>query len=237
MDNTKRISILVLVTLSITLLNVYMTYDLNHKFDSIFVKAGAQQDVQPTPKQQQPPTADSSRVDASIGDNPIRGSKDSPVTIIEFSDYQCPYCEKFFTDTLPLIEKNYIKTGEVRFVYRDFPLGFHQYAEKAAEASECADDQGKFWEYHDELFKNQKSMEIADLKQYAKDLALDVTAFNNCLDSGKKTAEVQKDIDDGLAYDVSGTPTFFINGIKLVGAQPYSVFQQVIDKELNGKKP
>jgi len=230
MENTKQLTILVIITLCISLFNLFLTFDLNSKLNDGNV--GTQKDVQPKP---QPSKADTSRVDVSIDDDTIKGSKDSPVTVIVFSDYQCPYCEKFFTDTLPLIEKNYINTGKVRFVYRDFPLDFHQYAKKAAEASECADSQGKFWEYHNKLFENQNSLDIVSLKQYAKDLSLDETKFNDCLDSGKMTAEVQKDIEDGMTNDISGTPTFFINGIKLVGAQPYSVFQQVIDTEIKSK--
>lgn len=232
MENTKKLTILVVITLVISLFNLILTFDLSTRFNEGNV--GTQKDVQPTPKQQ-PSKLDPSRIDASIDDDPIKGSKDATVTIIEFSEYQCPFCEKFFTQTLPLIEKNYINTGKARLVFRDFPLGFHQYAQKAAEAAECADEQGKFWEYHDTLFKNQGSLEITSLKNYAKDLALDETTFNDCLDSGKMTAEVQKDIEDGSKYGVTGTPTFFINGIKLVGAQPYSAFQQVIDKEISNK--
>lgn len=168
----------------------------------------------------------------SLDDDPSKGSDNAPVTIIEFSDYQCPYCARFWRDTLPQIEEEYIETGKVKFVYRDFPLGFHQYAQKAAEAAECADEQGNYWDYHDKLFENQNALDTASLKQYAKDLGLDTAKFNDCLDSGKYASEVQKDFEDGQAAGVTGTPAFFINGQSVVGAQPFSAFKQVIDAEL-----
>ena len=111
-------------------------------------------------------------------------------------------------------------------------MGFHQNSQKAAEAAECADEQGQFWEYHDLLFANQESLDIGSLKQYAADLNLDITAFKECLDSGKYSDEVRKDFLDGQAAGVSGTPAFFINGKQLSGAQPLSAFQAIIDEEL-----
>jgi protein-disulfide isomerase len=111
---------------------------------------------------------------------------------------------------------------KIRFVYRDFPLtSLHQYAEKAAEASECADDQGKFWEYHDLLFANQSALDVDSLKSYAAQLGLDTAKFNDCLDSGKQTAEVQKDAQDAQSYGATGTPAFFINGLLVSGALPF----------------
>jgi protein-disulfide isomerase len=111
---------------------------------------------------------------------------------------------------------------KIRFVYRDFPLtSLHQYAEKAAEASECADDQGKFWEYHDLLFANQSALDVDSLKSYAAQLGLDTAKFNDCLDSGKQTAEVQKDAQDAKSYGATGTPAFFINGVLVSGALPF----------------
>lgn len=173
-----------------------------------------------------------SRIAASADDDTVRGSKDAPVTIIEFSDFECPFCTRFYEQTLPLIEENYIKTGKVKFIYRDFPLSFHKNAQKAAEAAECADEQGKFWEMHDKIFENQNALDVTSLKQYAKDLGLDTTKFDSCLDSGKYADEVQRDFTDGQSYGVSGTPTFFINGIEVVGAQPYNTFEQIIEQEL-----
>jgi protein-disulfide isomerase len=237
MEKTKLLTILVTVTLVITVLNLFVSFDLKNKFDSITGKDIAGQDVQPTPtKLPVPKPTQPSKIQVSTGDDPIKGLENAPVTIIEFSDFECSYCEIFYTQTLPLIEKNYIKTGKVRLVYRDFPLEFHNNAQKAAEAAKCADEQGKFWEYHDTLFNNQKALDISSLMLYAKELTLNETTFNDCLNSGRMAPRVQNDLNDGLGYGISGTPTFFINGIQLVGAQPYSVFKQVIDKELNNTK-
>ncbi len=169
-----------------------------------------------------------------VDDDPVEGSADAPVTIVEFSDFQCPFCEKFYSDTLGQVRKDYIDTGKVKLVYRDFPLSFHPEAEKAAEAAECADDQGKFWEMHDKIFENQETMGVASYKQWAPTLGLNSATFNKCLDSGEKAAEVQADFSAGQSAGVSGTPTFFINGTAVVGAQPYSVFKQAIDAALAG---
>jgi protein-disulfide isomerase len=172
------------------------------------------------------------RTEVSLDDDPIKGNKNAPVTIVEFSDYQCPFCGRYFSQTYPQILKQYVNTGKVKYVFRDFPLSFHKNAQKAAEAAECAHEQDKYWEMHDKLFENQRNLDIASLKQYAADINLDTKKFNSCLDSGKYASEVQKDFNEGSRYGVSGTPTFFINGIKLVGAQPLSAFKQVIDAEL-----
>jgi protein-disulfide isomerase len=131
----------------------------------------------------------------------------------------------------------------VKYVFRDYPLSFHQWAQKAAEACECADDQGKYWEYHDLVFENQTPLNqtlqteglegvLSTFKSYAADLGLDTATFDDCLDSGKHTSEVQNDIREGESYGVGGTPAFFINGRLVSGAQPFSVFQQVIDAAL-----
>lgn len=165
-------------------------------------------------------------------DDAVKGDSDAPVTIVEFSDFQCPFCSRFYTGALGDIEKNYIETGKVKLVYRDFPLSIHPDAQKAAEAAECAKDQGKFWEMHDELFENQASLSVASLKQYASKIGLDEDDFSECLDSGEKASEVQADFSDGTANGVSGTPTFFVNGQKLVGAQPYSEFEAAIEAAL-----
>lgn len=176
-----------------------------------------------------PPTG--SKVEVSVDDDPSIGPEDAPVTIVEFSDFECPYCGKV-VPTVKQILKEY--EGKVRLVFRDFPLGFHQNAQKAAEAAECADDQDKFWEYHYKLFENQKALDVSSLKQYAKDLGLDSSEFNTCLDSGKHEEEVKKDMAEGQSYGVSGTPAFFINGIKVSGAQPFGNFASIIDSELEG---
>jgi len=183
---------------------------------------------------EQPPAeqADLSNVDMT-DDDPAKGNDNAPVTIVEFSDFQCPFCAKFYTQTLPQIEEEYIKTGKARLVYRDFPLDSHKNSQKAAEASECADDQGKFWEMHNIMFDNQDSIGVSSLKKYAENIGLDTAKFNECLDSGKYQAEVQKDLADGQKYGVTGTPAFFINGRLVSGAQPFDVFKGIIDEELS----
>ncbi|HLD72767.1 MAG TPA: DsbA family protein [Candidatus Nanoarchaeia archaeon] len=172
---------------------------------------------------------------ALIDDDAIKGDKNAPVTIVEFSDYECPFCVKFYSETYSQIEKNYIKTGKVKFIYRDFPLGFHQNAQKAAEAAECAGEQWKYYEMHNKLFEKGVGGGAAGFKQYAKDLGLDQNKFNQCLDSGAMAQEVKKDLADGSKLGVSGTPAFFINGQEIVGAQPYAVFEQIIEQKLKSK--
>lgn len=204
-------------------------------------------------------------INVSVDDDPFKGPEDARVTIIEFSDFQCPFCKRFRDETLDLILQTY--GDDVRFVYRDFPITSlgHAYAQKAAEAAECSDEQGKFWEMHDLLFENQNEMaslqkqvdspniegrtivsietargtfyfditdDIAKMKEFSQKLGLDTAAFNSCLDSGKYVSEVQKDLQDGQVAGVTGTPAFFINGKKIDGAQPFSVFKQMIDAKL-----
>ncbi|MBU2634064.1 MAG: DsbA family protein [Nanoarchaeota archaeon] len=168
-------------------------------------------------------------VEVSVDDDPFIGPEDAPVIIVEFSDFQCPFCSKSVPTVKQILEEY---EEEVKIVYRDFPLSFHQNAQKAAEAAECADDQGKFWEYHDVLFENQNALDVESLKEYAVDLNLDGDEFDDCLDSGKYEEEVKNDFQDGQSYGVSGTPAFFINGVSVSGAQPFSVFQQIIEEEL-----
>ena len=181
----------------------------------------------------------------SLDDDPFKGDPDAPVTIVEFSDFQCPFCSRFFQQTLPQLEENYINTGKVKFVYRDLPLdSLHPNARPTHIAAECADEQGKFWEYHDILFENQvqwnrlASEDLENsLKQYAQDLSLDVPSFETCLSSDEIADEVNKDVLEARSYGATGTPTFFIGNekdgfIKLVGAQPYSSFQREIDSQL-----
>ena len=163
------------------------------------------------------------------------GSDSAKVRLVEFSDFQCPYCAKFFTETFSQIKKDYIDTGKVKLVYRDYPLDFHPNAQKAAEASECAHAQGKFWEMHDKLFQNQASLSIDNYKTWAKDLGLDTAKFNDCLDKGTYADEVKKDLADGQAAGVSGTPGFFVNHQIISGAVPYAVFKTAIDAELGAK--
>ncbi len=181
----------------------------------------------------------------SIDDDPMIGNPNAPITIIEFSDFQCPFCKRFHSDTLPLIQTNYIDTGKVNFVYRDFPItGSHPNALPAALAAECADAQKKFWPYHDKIFQNQnkwKDLELTQavtlFKQYASELKLNEDNFGTCLDSGKYFDEIKNDYRDGQNYGIDGTPGFFIGNDKLgytkvSGAQPYQIFQTVLDEVL-----
>jgi len=172
-------------------------------------------------------------MEALLDDDAVRGDEDAPVTIVEWSDFECPFCARFYEQTLSSIEEEYIKTGKVKLVYRDFPLSFHTNAQKAAEAAECAGEQGKYWEMHDMLFEQGVQGGVAGFKQYAKNLGLNSVKFDTCLDSGAMAAEIQQDMADGAAVGIQGTPGFIVNGKLVSGAQPFAVFKQVIDAELN----
>jgi protein-disulfide isomerase len=169
------------------------------------------------------------RVPVELADAPIRGNPDAPVTVIEFSDFQCPYCARS-RPTVNHVREVY--ADKVRWAFRHFPLGFHTQAPKAGEAAVCAGDQGKFWAMHDHLFANPGKLSVPDLKASAADLGLDTAAFDQCLDSGRHADRIASDSEAGARYGVSGTPAFFINGRPLIGAQPFEAFAQVIDDEL-----
>ena len=164
--------------------------------------------------------------------DPSRGPANAPITIIEFSEYQCPFCARV-TPTLKAIEQKY--AGKVRLVFKDFPLQNHQQAPKAAEAAHCAGDQGKYWELHDRLFANQQLLQVPELKKHAAAVGLDQAAFDQCLDSGKHTENVQADIEQGSQMGVGSTPTLYINGRLVTGAQPLALFESIIDEELARK--
>jgi protein-disulfide isomerase len=161
---------------------------------------------------------------------PAIGSATAPITIVEWSDYQCPFCRRAH----PTVEQvlNEYK-DKVRFVYRDYPLPFHQQAMPASEAVHCAEDQGKFWEYHRNLFEVQGDLSQADLSKRATDIGLDATAFSACVQSKKHDPDIQSAASDGAAAGVTGTPAFFINGRMLVGAQPIEQFRDIINDELS----
>lgn len=181
-------------------------------------------------------------VQISVDDDPLLGNPNAPITIIEYGDFQCPFCLRFHEQTLPELKTNYIETGKVNLVWKDFPIqNIHQNAIATSLAGECADDQGVFWELHDKFFAEQgiwqslpTDIAIIDFKRYADELGMDVNSFNDCLDSEKYLQEVANDYDEGLNYGVSGTPAFFIGNentgfILISGAQPYSVFESVIE--------
>jgi len=198
---------------------------------------------QPTQVPSRPSTPQIFQV--SLDDDPVKGDPNAPVTIVEFSDFQCPFCSRFFIQTLPALQENYIDTGKVKLVYRDFPIdSLHPNARPVHIAAECADEQGKFWEYHDVLFENQaqwnrlSSSDLSSqLNQYATSMGLNSASFDSCLSSQSIANEVNADYLQAAQYGASGTPTFFIgnekNGfIKLVGAQPFTAFQAAIDAQL-----
>ena len=190
--------------------------------------------------QQQNNNQPAAPVNVSADDDPFIGNENAPVTVIEFSDFQCPICRKLWKDALPSIKKEYVDAGKVKFVYRDFPLSFHPGAMPAALAAECAKEQGKFWQMHDKIFEEQDKQgsgtvqfTIDDLKKWAAGIGLNASKFNQCLDSEKYKKEVEKDIADGSAAGVRGTPATFVNGKLVSGAQPFSAFKSAIDAELN----
>lgn len=175
---------------------------------------------------------------ANADDDPMLGDEDATVTLIEFTDYQCPFCSRHFEQTYGQIKKDYVDTGKVKLVVRDYPLSFHPNAQKASEATECADDQGKFWEMHDKLFQTQGTWSNGDgataFKQMAKDLGLNSATFDACLDGGTHAQEVADDMAAGSASGISGTPGFWIvgpdgKGQLISGAYPYDTFKAAFD--------
>jgi len=170
------------------------------------------------------------RADVGAGSAPIRGSANAPVTIIEFSDFHCPYCKKV-QPTLSRILSEY--GDRVRLAYRDFPLDQrHPSARKAAEAARCSNDQGKFWEFHDKLYGGGTDASPETLTRLAREIDMDMVAFQQCLSTGKHRSDIDRDIQEASSLGVTGTPGFFINGRLISGAQPYEGFAQVINEEL-----
>lgn len=184
-------------------------------------------------------------VKVSIDDDPIKGDPKAPVTIVEFSDFQCPFCKRFYDNVLPSLEKEYISTGKVRLVFRDYPLQFHKNALPAAIAANCAGEQGKYWEVHNFLFENPNKLDTASIINSAAELNLNREEFEKCLHDKTKETEINKDFQEGQLYGVRGTPSFFIGrtdddkkemtGVYVRGAQPFQVFKTEIDKLLAQK--
>ncbi len=195
------------------------------------------------------PTEDLSPKQVSVDDDPILGNKDAKVTIVEFSDYECPFCKRHFDQTFPDLKKDYIDTGKVKLVYRDLPLPFHEpMATTEAIAANCARNQGgdpSYFKYHDEIFKrttsNGNGLNKDALYKISDDLGLNTTALKTCMDDPKQAEEVKKDLADANAVGATGTPAFFIGkstsngvitGTKVNGAQPFSAFKTIIDQQL-----
>jgi protein-disulfide isomerase len=173
------------------------------------------------------------RVNVSTDGDPSIGPADAPITIVEFSDYQCPYCQAWYQQTFDKLMASY--PGKILFVYRDLPLPGHPESLPAAEAANCAGEQGAYWKFHNDLFSGQYSLGRAAYEQYASDLGLDTSAFSTCLDDHRYQAEVKADSADAVRLGLNGTPSFVINGQILVGAQPFEQFKAIIDADLAAK--
>ncbi len=232
--NQILIAALIIASFIIGSLTTKIQY-LEHQTNSADSKSGAQAAAQ---QPNQPPLpAPGQKVDVSVGNYPPKGNQNAKVTIVAFEDFRCPFCERLFTNVEPQLQKDYIDTGKVKFYYRNYQF-LGPASVVAGNAGECANDQGKFWELHDYLYKNQPpesdtSMYTTDkLTQIAGQLGMDATQFRQCMDSHKFDKNVSQDLADGQKAGVQGTPTLFINGIPVVGAQPYSAFKTVIDKQL-----
>jgi protein-disulfide isomerase len=174
------------------------------------------------------------RQDVALGDAPVRGSRNAPVMIVEFADYQCPYCQQMHPE-LKILQQEL--AGKVAVAFKDFPLAMHANAEKAAEAARCAGEQGKYWDFHDTLFHNSDNLEVAQIKQYARDLKLNQANFEACLDSGKEAAAVQKDQAQGKQLGVRATPSFFFNGRLFTGAMDYYTLRSLVEMLLKTDAP
>jgi protein-disulfide isomerase len=197
-----------------------------------------QQAQAPRPQEEQ-----ATRAKLNLAGFAMLGSKEAPLTIVEFTDYQCPFCQRFHTTAFPDLKKNYIDTGKVRFYSRDLPLDFHSNAMRAAQAARCASDQGQFWQLRDVMGANPNKLDMDSLVADAADLKMDVPAFRACVESEKYKNAVQTDVLEAMKIGASGTPTFVVgkstpdgvDGDLVVGAQPYAMFDQKL-KELGSAK-
>ena len=196
---------------------------------------------QAQPNAPEPNIIDTSKWDLSR--EPILGKEDAVVEMIIFDDFQCPFCARFEQQAFLDIKKEYIDTGKVKFIYMHLPLGFHPMAQPAAEATECAHEQGKFWELHDKIFENQASLNEDNLKKWAEEIELDMDKYNTCYDTGKYSERVKEEMSLGQQSGIQGTPSFLINGKLAVGAIPFEDYQgqtgmekgfkSLIEEELN----
>ncbi|HYE64582.1 MAG TPA: DsbA family protein [Pyrinomonadaceae bacterium] len=196
-------------------------------------------------KQAPAPAEPQREITINIDGDPFKGDENARLTLIEFSDYQCPFCSRFVRETFPQIERDYIKTGKIKYIFRDFPLeSIHPNALTASAAANCAGEQGKYWEMHDQLFKNQNALSPSDMARHAKAIGADQVKFQQCLDSKKYEAEIRKKMAEGSSAGVSGTPSFLLGlttpgnpKVKILrglrGAVPYANFKEVIDNLLS----
>ncbi len=184
----------------------------------------------------------------TVDGDPFKGDKNAKVTLIEFSDYQCPFCARYFRETWPQLEREYIATGKVKYVFRNFPIeSIHPLAFKAHEAAICAGEQGEYWQIHDRLFANQQALGLKELPGHAQALGLDLPKFQQCLESGKQASKIRNDLADGQKAWVQGTPTFFlgltdandteVKALRVIrGAQPYAAFKEAIESLLSAQR-
>jgi protein-disulfide isomerase len=198
-------------------------------YDAIMKTAKAEVGGGSAPSAGEPPAGPPKKVD--VGNAPARGPKNAPITVVLFSDFQCPFCGRV-EPSIAELEKAY--PGKVRVAWKNFPLSFHNNAKPAAEAALAANEQGKFWEMHDVLFKNQQALGAADLEKYAKEIGLNMDKFKAAMDSHKFAAQIENDTKQGSELGVSGTPAAFVNGQLVSGAQPVDAFKKIVDAELKG---
>lgn len=195
---------------------------------------GAAAPTAPAPENE--PLADAAWRKLLVSPAAAKGPENAKVTIVEFTDYECPFCGRHFEQTNPQIQANYVDTGKVRYIARDLPLPFHNNAHTASQAARCAGDQNAYWEMHQALFEGQQEWTGGDaasiFSNYASQLGLNVSQFDTCLSSEKYKAAVDADLALAAEVGATGTPTFFINGERVVGAQPYSAFEAVIEDQL-----
>lgn len=182
-------------------------------------------------------TAQPSNVgEVDTSNEPMIGNADAPITIVEFSDFECPFCGRFFDQTYPELKEKYIDTGKAKLVFKDFPLSFHPMAKPSAIAATCVfelEGDDAFFEMHDMIFQGQASLSDSKLKDWALEVGVDEAEYDSCITDSKIADEVDADFNEGAALGVSGTPSFIINGKLLVGAQPFSEFEKIIEAELN----
>lgn len=239
-NNLVAIMSAIIIALSGTALAAPMTKDQG---DAILKELRDIKQLLAKPQQQQAPSAPQMPENMTVkGDvQYILGKSTAPLVLVEFTDYQCPFCGRFETATLPEIKKSYIDTGKLRLMVRDMPLDFHPFALKAAQSVHCAGDQGKFWEMKELVFKNQNKLDVDSLAGYAKDLSLNGDTFKSCMTDGRHLKEIGDDIKYAQSLGINGTPTFVlgkvvgdsVEGKVIVGAQPLEAFKTEIDDMLN----
>jgi protein-disulfide isomerase len=233
---THFYSVLVILAFAIGILTGYVVWGLAPRSQQAIVNnlPVAQGPIVEAPAATQAPQF--TRYDIPFEGFPSQGPVDAPIVIVEFSDFQCPFCKRFQDETAAQLLAAY--PDQIRFVYRHLPLtSIHPEAFPSAEASMCANEQDAFWDFHDRIFENQDRLGRELYLRIAADLDLDAVTFEECLNSGKYKDAIQQDMDFALNLGVQSTPTFFINGLAIVGAQPLEAFKQIIDLELAGKIP